>query len=322
MRRLLAILLAIVLLPAATQAAELGRGVNVLGYDPLWKDPKTARFQERHFKTIRDGGFQTVRVNLQAFAHMDGSNQLDPQWLATLDWIVKSALAQKLNVILDEHDYGPCGNDADLCRTRLTAFWRQVAQRYKDAPDTVVFEILNEPNGKLDAPAWNTLANDILADIRKTNPTRKVIIGPVFWNNLDYLDKLQLPEDDRNLIVTVHYYQPMEFTHQGASWTPQYQKLKGVSWGTPADLARLDADFDKVQAWAKAHKRPILLGEFGAYDRGGAALDPRVKYTSTVARAAEARGWAWAYWQFDSDFIVYDVKADAWVKPIRDALIP
>jgi endoglucanase len=47
-----------------------------------------------------------------------------------------------------------------------------------------------------------------------------------------------------------------------------------------------------------------------------------VAWTSTVARAAEARQFAWSYWQFDSDFIVWDMKADAWVKPILNALVP
>jgi hypothetical protein len=41
-----------------------------------------------------------------------------------------------------------------------------------------------------------------------------------------------------------------------------------------------------------------------------------------VARAAEKRGWSWAYWQFDSDFILYDMAKGAFVQPILDALIP
>ncbi len=48
----------------------------------------------------------------------------------------------------------------------------------------------------------------------------------------------------------------------------------------------------------------------------------RVAYTAAAAREAEARGWAWAYWQFDSDFIAYDIKKDAWVEPIHGALVP
>ena len=62
------------------------------------------------------------------------------------------------------------------------------------------------------------------------------------------------------------------------------------------------------------------LGEFGAYDK--APMDSRARYTAAVARAAERLGWSWAYWQFDSDFVVYDIDKDAWVEPLRKALIP
>jgi endoglucanase len=51
-------------------------------------------------------------------------------------------------------------------------------------------------------------------------------------------------------------------------------------------------------------------------------MDSRVKYTSVVARTAESFGWAWTYWQFDSDFIVWNMEKNSWVAPIHDALIP
>ena len=199
------------------------------------------------------------------------------------------------------------------------AFWTQVGEHYKDAPNKLVFEILNEPNQAADA-VWNDMLVEALAIIRKTNPTRNVIIGPAFWNNVGWLDKLQLPENDRHIIATVHYYLPMRFTHQGARWTPEYQGLSGITWGTPEEYAAIDKDFDAVQAWAKKNDRPILLGEFGAYDSG--PMESRVKYTAAVARAAEKRGWAWSYWQFDSDFVVYFIDKDEWNEPIRGALIP
>ena len=198
------------------------------------------------------------------------------------------------------------------------AFWTQIGEHFKSAPDKVIFEILNEPNGAVDTE-WNSLHSEALKIIRKTNPTRNVIIGPAFWNNVTWLDRLELSASDRHLIVTVHYYLPMRFTHQGARWSPENKEL-GVTWGTPEERAALDQDFDRVQAWAKKNDRPILLGEFGAYDQG--PIDSRVAYTSAVARAAEKRGWAWAYWQFDGDFIVYDIDADRWNAPIHDALIP
>lgn len=303
----------------ADQVKTMTRGVNVLGYDPLWKDPAKARFQPRHFKAIKDGGFDAVRINLHAFSHMDADNRLDPAWLKTLDGLVEAALAQKLTVILDEHDFNTCGQDPVACKPRLVAFWRQIGEHFKDAPDGVVFELLNEPNKKLTDALWNDWIAELLPIVRATNPTRNVIIGPAFWNNISHLEQLKLPAGDQHLIATVHYYLPMEFTHQGAPWNPDTPKT-GVTWGTPAERDRMKADFDTVQAWSKAQGRPILLGEFGAYDKGDMAS--RAAYTAAAAREAEARGWAWAYWQYDSDFVVYDIKKDAWVEPIHRALVP
>jgi len=304
---------------AAQQVGLMTRGVNIVGYDPLWRDASQARFKPRHFKILHDGGFNSVRIVLGAFRFMNDKYELPPSWFATLDGLVKDALAQDLTVILDEHDFWLCGKDVAACRPRLMAFWTQVSEHYKNASGKVVFEILNEPNQAADA-VWNDLLAEGLAAIRKTNPTRNVIIGPAFWNNVGWLDRLKLPADDRHIIVTVHYYLPMNFTHQGARWTPEYQNLTGITWGTPGDYATLDKDFDAVQAWAKNNDRPILLGEFGAYDKG--PMESRTKYTAAVARAAEKRGWAWAYWQFDSDFILYDIDKDQWIEPIHDALIP
>lgn len=302
------------------QVKLMSRGVNVLGYDPLWQDSAKARFRDSHFQAIHDGGFQTIRINLQAFRHMDASNRLSASWFHTLDWAVNTALANHLQVILDEHDFGICGTKLETCRPKLLAFWEQVAAHYKDAPNSVIFEILNEPNTQLTPEAWNSLLADSLAIIRKTNPQRNVVIGPGFWNGIHYLDKLVLPDGDRHIIVTVHYYLPMEFTHQGASWNAATAKLSGVKWGTDAEKRRLEEDFAGVQQWSKKENRPILLGEFGAYDKG--EMDSRVLYTAFVARTAERLGWAWTYWQFDSDFVVWDMGKNSWVQPIWKALVP
>lgn len=298
-----------------------GGGVNILGYDPLWSDPAKARFQWSMFKTIRDGGFRHVRVNLQAFTHMDGQNRLDPKWLDTLDTVVKKATDAGLDVILDEHDYRPCGADADVCRTKILAFWEQVAPRFKNAPSSVMFEILNEPNRAMDAARWNSLLAEALTTIRQTNPVRTVIVGPANSNNLKALPQLKLPDNDRNLLVTVHYYNPSAFTHQGATWTtPSREHLTGVPWGTSADHAAVDKDFDIIAAWAKANHRPILIGEFGAYDKGEMSM--RAAWASAVAKAAEARGFAWTWWQFESSFSIYDMKRQQWIAPLKQAIMP
>jgi endoglucanase len=299
--------------------ATLKRGVNIVGYDPIWTDPAQARFQPRHMQAIKDGGFDHVRMNLQAFAHMDKDGQLSPAWFKTLDTLVDAGLKAGLQVILDEHNFEDCAKDLPGCRTKLQAFWRQVSQHYKGAPAGVVFEILNEPNGAMN-DAWNDVLAENLAIIRATNPTRRVVIGPRMWNSMGELDNLKLPANDRNIVVTFHYYTPMEFTHQGASWTPQFVNLSGVTWGTAFDRDRLKKDFAQVATWAERNKRPILLGEFGALEKAGSLY--RVLWTDAVARSAEAKGFGWSYWQFDSDFVLWDMKKDGWVKTIHGALIP
>lgn len=307
---------------AYDQVKRLGRGVNILGYDPVWKSATDSRFKERHFKLIREAGFRTVRINLHALQLLDAAHadQLSASWLSTLDWAVNNALASDLMVILDLHNYNDVAKDPAAFKPRLISFWRQVAARFKDAPDTLLFEILNEPNGKLTGPLWNEWLAEALAVIRASNPARTVVIGPPWWNGIGHLDELVLPESDRNIIVTVHYYEPFRFTHQGAPWAPENVRLSGATWGSAEEIKRLESDFARVQAWSVAHRRPILLGEFGAYEKG--PMESRACWTAHVARAAEALGWAWTYWQFDSDFIVYDIDKDRWVEPIVKALIP
>jgi endoglucanase len=324
----LLLLLALVTLyvrPAAAidadiQARQLGRGLNVLGYDPIWKNPAKARFQERHFAEIRAAGFQTLRVNLMAFSHMNAVNELDPTWLKILDWVIAGARAQGLNVILDEHDFDRCAKDAVMCREKLLAFWQQISSRYRDMPESVLFELLNEPHGQVTPELWNQYLAELLTVVRRDNPLRNVIIGPGNYNDFQRLGDLRLPATDRHIIVTFHYYFPMPFTHQGAPWVEGGPPPTGVAWGSPTDYQAITDHFDRVATWAKAARRPILLGEFGAYDKG--AMSYRAAYTAAVARAAEARGWPWAYWQFDSDFIAYDMKTQSWVEPIRKALVP
>jgi hypothetical protein len=307
---------------AFEQNRKLGRGVNALGYDPIWRSRERARFQAKHFQLLKEAGFNSVRLNLPPFRFMAATNgyALSESWFAVLDWAVQQAQQQNLRVILDLHEYNALGSDPAAHHEQFLAFWRQVSARYQSAPENVLFEVLNEPSRQLTPSLWNQYLAEALAIIREKNPTRAVIVGPGFWNSIDHLNELELPEADRNLIVTIHYYAPMDFTHQGAAWAGRADKL-GVEWlGTEKELGAIEKDFDKAAIWARQHQRPLFLGEFGAYDK--APMDSRVRYIGSVARAAERRGWSWAYWQFDSDFILYDLGRDAWVEPILGALIP
>ncbi len=327
------LLFTVAFVPAASSGAEavdafsqnkkIGRSVNIIGYDPIWRSAEKARFTLRHYQLIRAAGFNSVRINLAPFRAMDAKNnhQLSEAWLKVLDWAVRGALDNDLAVILDCHEFTAMGNDPEGNHERFLAFWRQIAPRFQNASSNVMFELLNEPSRKLSPELWNTYLAESLAIVRQTNPTRTVIIGPANYNRFDALGELKLPEKDRNIILTIHYYLPMAFTHQGAAWSAENRDKSGVEWlGTPQEQQAIVQNFERAQASAKAQDRPILLGEFGAYDKG--PMESRARYTAFVCRTAERLGWSWAYWQFDSDFIVYNINEDRWVEPIRDALIP
>ena len=302
------------------QNQKLGRGVNIIGYDLIWNSREKARFQAGYLRMLKDAGFSNVRINLHPFRHMKQGEDyaLPASWWEVLDWAVTNALQSDLMVILDLHEFGAMGTDPEGNKARFLAFWRQVSERLRDAPDRVLFEILNEPSRKLTAEMWNQYFQEVLAIIRKTNPNRTVIIGPAGYNAIGQLADLKLPEGDRNIIVTVHYYSPMDFTHQGASWAGRADKV-GVEWkGTDVEKAAVEQDFAKAQAWAKEHNRPVFLGEFGVYDK--APMESRVRYLAFLVGTAQKLGWSWAYWQFDSDFVLYDVKNEKWVEPVRAAL--
>lgn len=307
---------------AFTQNKRLGRGVNIIGYDPLWRDRSRARFREEFFPLIRQAGFQHVRINLHPFRDNPQGGEgagLRPEYLETMDWAVDHALKAGLLVVLDFHEFTAIGRNPDKLKDRYMACWQVIAERQKNRPPEVLFELLNEPNSAMTPELWNQWSREALALVRRTNPKRTVIIGPGQWNNIAALDKLELPADDPNIIVTVHYYSPFDFTHQGASWAGKADKV-GIHWGSEEEKAAVRADFDRAQAWAERHKRPLYLGEFGVYDK--APQEDRVTWLQFVTREAERRGWSWAYWQFDGDFILYDIPKNQWVEHILKAIIP
>jgi endoglucanase len=174
---------------AFEQNKRLGRGVNVLGYDPIWKDRSRGRFQAEHFRLIHEAGFNHVRINLHPFR--DCGNTITEPYFQTLDWAIEQALANKLMVLVDFHEFNAMARDPNGLKDRFLAVWTQISQRYKDQPGEVLFEILNEPNGKLTPQLWNAYLREALAIIRRTNPVRTVVVGPGQWNQVSQLDKLE-----------------------------------------------------------------------------------------------------------------------------------
>jgi endoglucanase len=302
---------------------KLGRGINLGNALEAPKEGEWGvRLNAEYFKVIKDAGFDTVRLPVRWSAHAETAAPytIDAKFAARIDWAIEQALANRLNIIVNVHHYDEVNSDPDKHVPRLADLWQQIADRNRDRRSGVIFELLNEPHDKLTAEKWNAAVPKLLAVVRKTNPSRPVIVGPVQFNSIALLEKLELPADDRNLIVTVHFYDPFQFTHQGAPWVKEAAQWKGRKWsGTDAEEAAIRKPLEKAAAWGKAHDRPIFLGEFGTFEV--ADLESRARWTRFVARETERLGFSWAYWEFCAGFGAYDPKTDAWRESLKAALL-
>ena len=221
----------------------LGRGVN---YGNMLEAPREGewgfRFDDKFPQLIKAAGFDSVRVPVRwsSATSTKAPFQIDPEYLARVRHVVELNLEQGLKVVLNVHHFEEIFESPDAQRERLLAIWRQLSVAFQGADDRLFFEILNEPHGNLTAEQWNPLLVEVLAEIRKLHPDRWVVIGPDDWNSIAGLSKLELPQNDRRLIVTVHYYLPFDFTHQGASWVSP-RRPTGLKWtGTKEERAAID----------------------------------------------------------------------------------
>ena len=315
------------LLDAFEMNAKIGRGLNM---GNALEAPSEGEWgiviQDEYLQAIADAGFNSIRlpVTWPTRSQSTPPYNINSQFFERVDHIVQTALSLGLTVVLNNHHFDELNEDPTAHRDWLLALWEQISVHYKDYPDELFFEILNEPHGAFNdnAATWNQLAKEALEIIRKTNPYRLVVIGPISWNAYDKIPTLDLPEEDRGIIVTFHYYLPFHFTHQGASWVGgDANSWLGTTWmGSPDERKDINDDFDSAVAWAQQHNRPLFLGEFGAYNR--ADDNSRYRWTDHIVRAAEKRGISWTYWEFGAGFGVYDREKNEWRELLLKALMP
>lgn len=301
----------------------LGRGINLGNAldTPYEGAPGGVILKSAYFQVIKDAGFDSVRITVRWSAHAlaDPPYTIDSAFFQRVDWAIDQALSRNLKVVIDVHHFIEMDQDPSSNRARLLSLWSQIANRYRDRPQTLYFELFNEPQDKFTDQDWNDVLPQLLHVVRESNPDRAIIVGPGYWNSFDHLAQLQIPDDDRRIIVTFHYYIPFHFTHQAQDWLPASREWKGTRWGSAQDRSELRNDFETVSAWAKQHRRPIYLGEFGASENAEPA--DRLAWTRAVVDDAEDMGFSWSYWQFASSFNAYDKTKDSWNELLLQALL-
>jgi endoglucanase len=314
-------------------ARSLGRGIN---FGNMLDAPREGDWgltlREEFFMRAQEAGFNTVRLPVRWSNHAQGSApyRIDEDFFRRVDFAIEQALARGLRIVVNMHHYRQLdGDDLDpneqrvddaVIEERFVAMWRQIADRYrKIGPDKLLFELYNEPHNRLTPDLWNTLLRRALEAVRSSDPQRYVVIGPAGHNKVEYLPQLSLPLLDRRIIVTVHIYDPFEFTHQGAPWVPGADAWLKTECCTEQQREGVKRALDKASRWSRINFRPIWVGEFGAYERGD--YSARVRYTRFLREALEAKGWSWAYWELASGFGIYDATASAWRAELKEALL-
>ena len=215
------------------EQASLKRGINLAGDFEV--EPRGAwgtAIEPGFFTLAADAGFDHVRIPIRWSSHTGPAPTytIDETFAREVDALVDEAARYGLTIIIDVHHFEELDEDPVGQRAHFLAIWDQLGRRYADQPDTVAFELLNEPIGVFaeEPGVWNELLADGLDVVRQTNPYRIVIVGPVAWNHPSRLQQLVLPDDD-NLVVTIHSYDPGYFTNQGAEFLdPVYPT--GVRW--------------------------------------------------------------------------------------------
>lgn len=306
---------------AGPRSLPVGRCINtgnMLETSPQESGWGGIRLAAKDFQRIRAAGFGTVRIPVNWLAHSADTPPyaIDPAWMKRVSGMVDAALASGLNVVLNSHYFTPVHDTPAAGAPRLAAAWSQIAKTFATRSErSLWFEIENEPHNQLTNANLMATLSPALAAIRASNPTRPVVIGGGNWSGVDSLATLELPADP-NLYPTFHYYEPFDFTHQGASWVEAKFPL-GRVYGSEADKARLAADVAKVLAFIDRTGMIPFMGETGAYDM--APLEQRIAYHRAIREAFDPLGVGICAWAYANTFPFWDDKAKRWLPGLNEA---
>jgi len=330
MKKLLLILFCFLLFHESRSQASFHRGINLTG----WFQADNARkiqfrkFREKDFADIKSLGCDVIRlpINLHAMTSGAPDYTIDPLFVSMLDSAVTWAEELQLYLIIDNHTFDPAINTSPDVGLILTKVWPQLAERYKNRSDYILYEVLNEPHG-ISNQLWGSIQQQTIDAIRSKDTRHTIIVGPSGYNS--YNDLAQMPVySDTNLIYTFHFYDPFLFTHQGATWvTPSMEPLAGVPF--PYDPATMppcspalrgtwiesslnnysvDGTVEKVKSlidiavnFKNVRNVDIFCGEFGVYIPNSDSAC-RVIWYQTVREYLEEKDIPWTIWDYKGGF--------------------
>ncbi len=320
--------------------AHIRHGINLSEWFAQVYDPRgytKEHFQswttDSDIALIKAAGFDHVRLSVNPQPMMDSLRRRDGtgEYFGYLDAAVKMILDAGLAVEIDMHpnsDFKDRLAKEDDFVVRFADFWNTVAQHYAswDA-DRVFFEILNEPEMR-DPYRWYGVEAKLAAAIRRGAPSNTIIAAGARWDDDDDMVFLE-PLRDTNVIYVFHFYEPHIFTHQGATWGSYYWKwLRGLHYPSSPenaaqvatlvpeprdrmqvirygqdhwDAARIEAEINQADDWARQHGVPLTCNEFGVFRTFSDPQD-RARWLTDVRTALERHNIGWAMWDYSGSF--------------------
>jgi len=227
---------------------------------------------------IRDYGFDHARVAIKEIHFWDDYDRPIEEafdiLLEGLNWMLDSGLDIILNVhILRSHFFNdpnpPILFDSHSAQDRFVEIWIELVERFGDFPnDRFVYELLNEPVAT-DPESWNQMAARLHKALRQVEPERTIVIGSNRQQSPHTFKDLAVPEDDPNLMLDFHFYEPNLVTHYKAPWLPNGKLPFKVKYpGRPLNLPPwLYTAIVKVMPGLSPMERLIALDENRHYDR-------------------------------------------------------
>lgn len=284
---------------------------------------------------VKAAGFKTIRIPVSYLGNIGaGPNYtISASWLNRIEEVVTYAYGQGLYVVLNMHGDGYktvtgswliCDSSSQATiKDKYQKVWQQVATRFQGYDERLILESMNETfDGQYGTPTQPCYSNinaynQIFVDtVRKTggNNASRWLLVPGWNTNIDYTAgnhgfviptdqnrASSVPGDEQRIMISVHYYDPWEFTgaEDGAitQWGPSAtNSSKTSTWGQEDHL---DAQLKKMHDTFVARGYPVFIGEYGAIDK--TSSDPsnntyRADFAHTLVAAAKKYGAATAYW--------------------------
>ncbi len=306
------------------------RGVNLGGWFSQCdysKERLDHFIEEKDMDVIAGWGLDHVRLPMDYNVLETADGELSEEGFGRIARAVEWCLKRGLKVVLDLHK--TVGYSFDIgykesgffgsaeYQERFFRLWEGLAARFND-PENIAFELLNEVTDASVIDEWNRIAAECIRRIRVIAPDSLILVGS-YWNNSpDAVKDLDLPADDR-VVYNFHCYDPLDFTHQGATWIPDpaFDINRRVAF-EEADITPeyFEQRFASAIETAKARGAALYCGEYGVIDR--ATPEDTVKWFRTINEVLEKHGIARAAWSYrQMDFGLSDARLDG----VRDELI-